>query len=132
MTLSFYIILLLSALEGRHLQFLFTLIILVLITFRCCRIFSIQTKNCLHTISKMVLPSSNSSVPVNNGVTEKEKEKPKQTRIFHDDTMRSFFRRLSFSPDGQLLIVPAGCIEKGSSTDLINTTFIFTRANISK
>lgn len=30
----------------------------------------------------------------------------KQYRMFHDDSMRSFFRRLSFTPDGSFLLVP--------------------------
>ena len=27
-------------------------------------------------------------------------------RMFHDDSMKSFFRRLSFTPDGSLLLTP--------------------------
>lgn len=30
----------------------------------------------------------------------------KQYRMFHDDSMRSFFRRLSFTPDGSFLLAP--------------------------
>lgn len=30
----------------------------------------------------------------------------KQGKMFHDETMPSFFRRPSYSPDGSLLIVP--------------------------
>lgn len=30
----------------------------------------------------------------------------KQSRMFHDDSMRSFFRRLSFTPDGSFLLAP--------------------------
>lgn len=30
----------------------------------------------------------------------------KQHRMFHDDSMRSFFRRLSFTPDGSFLLAP--------------------------
>ncbi|MEQ2181954.1 hypothetical protein GOODEAATRI_017021, partial [Goodea atripinnis] len=32
----------------------------------------------------------------------------KQYRMFHDDSMRSFFRRLSFTPDGSFLLAPDG------------------------
>ena len=46
-------------------------------------------------------------------------------RIFHDDTLRSFFRRLAFSPDGQLLITPAGLME--TSKGPTNATFVFAR-----
>lgn len=34
--------------------------------------------------------------------------KPQNPRIFHDETLTCFFRRLAFSPDGQLLCLPAG------------------------
>ncbi|KAJ1336408.1 hypothetical protein BSLG_007192 [Batrachochytrium salamandrivorans] len=34
--------------------------------------------------------------------------KSKNFRMFHDENLNSFFRRLAFSPDGSLLIVPAG------------------------
>lgn len=27
-------------------------------------------------------------------------------RMFHDDSMKSFFRRLSFTPDGSYLLTP--------------------------
>lgn len=33
-------------------------------------------------------------------------------RMFHDDSMKSFFRRLSFTPDGSLLLTP-GVFTKG-------------------
>ncbi|XP_064628393.1 chromatin assembly factor 1 subunit B-like isoform X2 [Lineus longissimus] len=87
---------------------------------RCCRIFNIASNQCVHRISKMSLPSS----PVG------EDGKVKQFRMFHDDTMRSFFRRLEFSPDGQLLIAPAGCLEDGDQ--IKNTTYIFARGAFSK
>lgn len=56
--------------------------------------------------------------------------KPKSNRIFHDDTMRSFFRRLTFSPDGELLIIPAGCVEQ--ETKVINATFVCSRYKLNK
>ncbi len=67
----------------------------------------------------MSFPSSNS-----------EEEKTKPFRMFHDDTMKSFFRRLTFTPDGQLLLVPAGCIEQGDQVN--NTTYVFSRASFTK
>ncbi len=59
---------------------------------RCCRIYNIQTKNCVHTVSKLTLPDAASP----KGGDAKEKDKPRSFRMFHDDTMRSFFRRLAF------------------------------------
>ncbi|XP_050390036.1 chromatin assembly factor 1 subunit B [Patella vulgata] len=98
-------------------------LVATLSTDRSCRIFNLNSKNCMHNIAKMSLP--------NNSPAEENKDnKPKSFRIFHDDTMRSFFRRLSFTPDGQLLITPAGCIERGEK--VINSTHIFSRAAFSK
>lgn len=82
---------------------------------RCCRVFSLQSRCCVHNINKMTVG-----------------EKSKPTRMFHDDTMKSFFRRLAFSPDGRLLIVPTGCVEGSQEGKLTNTTYIFSRANLSR
>ncbi|KAL1131538.1 hypothetical protein AAG570_011155, partial [Ranatra chinensis] len=40
---------------------------------------------------------------------------PPVPRLFHDDTLKTFYRRLTFTPDGELLIVPAGVLEPPSS-----------------
>ena len=43
--------------------------------------------------------------------------------------------RLTFTPEGSLLIVPSGCLDRGqgeSNEDLVNTTYIFTRNHLSK
>lgn len=93
----------------------------LLLQHRSCRIFSIANKNCILNISK--------TTPAHTHI-ENGDAKPKPVRIFHDDTLRSFFRRLAFSPDGQLLIAPAGCIEDADKT--VNASFIFTRGAFSK
>ncbi|KAI9193684.1 chromatin assembly factor 1 subunit B [Polychytrium aggregatum] len=36
------------------------------------------------------------------------KSAPKAFRMFHDETLTSFFRRLTFTPDGSMLLTPAG------------------------
>ena len=81
---------------------------------RSCRIYNLATKHCIHTVSKIVPPHAAASAP--EGMA---------TRIFHDDTLRSFFRRLAFSPEGQLLITPAGLME--TSKGQTNATFVFAR-----
>ena len=92
----------------------------IIFAIRCCRIFSAASKNCVNNNSKLTLPNINVA-----------DDKPRPFRMFHDDTMKSFFRRLTFTPDGQLLIVPAGCIEQSGETT-INTTYVFTRSSLSK
>lgn len=57
----------------------------------------------------------------------------KTFRLFHDDTLQTFYRRMCFSPDGELIIVPSGVMEdlSGDSENAKprNTTYIFTRHN---
>ena len=45
----------------------------------------------MHTISKLTLPTNNQG-----NDNDVEETKPRSFRMFHDDTMRSFFRRLAF------------------------------------
>uniref|UniRef100_A0A8C1Z079 Chromatin assembly factor 1 subunit B n=1 Tax=Cyprinus carpio TaxID=7962 RepID=A0A8C1Z079_CYPCA len=54
----------------------------------------------------------------------------KNYRMFHDDSMRSFFRRLTFTPDGSFLLAPAGCVEAGEN--VTNTTYVFSRKSFKR
>ncbi|MCJ1293979.1 hypothetical protein MMC34_005536 [Xylographa carneopallida] len=65
----------------------------------------------------------------------------KNANIYANETYTSFFRRLTFSPDGSLLFTPAGqyktsqpsALEGGKSTDdVINTVYIYSRAGFNK
>lgn len=65
----------------------------------------------------------------------------KSSRLFYDDTLRSFCRRLCFSPGGEFLIAPSGILEQNDSNEgdnnegdvkYINTTYIFERKSINK
>ncbi|KAI9690493.1 MAG: hypothetical protein M1822_009456 [Bathelium mastoideum] len=66
----------------------------------------------------------------------------KNTNIYaNDDTFTSFFRRLTFAPDGSLLFTPAGQYKTShplatdaakTSEDIINTVYIYTRAGLNK
>ncbi|XP_039275435.1 chromatin assembly factor 1 subunit B [Nilaparvata lugens] len=82
---------------------------------RTLRVFNTATRKLASRVSKAILPNSEPDA--------------KPAHLFHDDTLKSFFRRLSFTPCGSLLIVPSGVIEEPK---LINTTLIFTRNNLSK
>lgn len=94
-------------------------------TDRSLRIFSLSNDKCLHTVSKMSLPQ-----PATQSSDSPSENKPKSFKMFHDDTMRSFFRRLTFTPDGEILIVPAGCMECGDK--MINSTYMFSRQLLTK
>lgn len=65
----------------------------------------------------------------------------RNTNLYHNETMTSFFRRLTFSPDGSLLFTPAGHYKTnfpmGSDPSKIteevsNTVYIYTRAGFNK
>lgn len=49
----------------------------------------------------------------------------KEVKYFHDDTFKSFFRRLDFSPDGSLLAVPSGRVEVEDCKKVLCGTFVF-------
>ncbi|KAF2731042.1 WD40 repeat-like protein [Polyplosphaeria fusca] len=61
--------------------------------------------------------------------------------IYHNETFTSFFRRLTFAPDGSLLFTPAGQYKTAhpalsefgrGQEDIINTVYIYTRAGLNK
>jgi chromatin assembly factor 1 subunit B len=63
----------------------------------------------------------------------------KNAAIYANETYTSFFRRLTFTPDGSLLFTPAGQyktshLAEGPKTtdDVINTVYIYTRAGLNK
>ncbi|PBP26800.1 WD domain-containing protein [Diplocarpon rosae] len=65
----------------------------------------------------------------------------KNSYIYANDTLKSFFRRLSFTPDGSLLLTPAGQYQspfKGTEESaktmyaVTNTVYIYTRGGINK
>ncbi|XP_032888326.1 chromatin assembly factor 1 subunit B [Amblyraja radiata] len=82
---------------------------------RVMRVYNTQTKRVAFNVSKMSAS--------NDGET-------KSYRMYHDDGMKSFFRRLSFTPDGSLLLTPAGCVEAGEN--VANTTYVFSRKNLKR
>jgi hypothetical protein len=72
--------------------------------------------------------------------------KPLQAFLFQDESLAVFFRRMSWSPDGSLLAIPAGLAKaakgsssssggsgsgsnSGSSSGLQHTTYVYARGN---
>lgn len=59
-----------------------------------------------------------------------------RSRLFHDDTLKSFFRRLSFSPDGQILVTSSGIIEtideQNKNKHTTNVSYVFARKSFTK
>ncbi|KAI1848277.1 hypothetical protein JX266_005990 [Neoarthrinium moseri] len=63
----------------------------------------------------------------------------KNANLYANETLTSFFRRLTFTPDGSLLMTPAGQYQIQHSTEgsrntyeVINTVYIYTRGGINK
>ncbi|KAL2270973.1 hypothetical protein VTJ83DRAFT_344 [Remersonia thermophila] len=63
----------------------------------------------------------------------------KNANLYANETLTSFFRRLTFTPDGSLLLTPAGQYqtqhlgEGGKTTyEVTNTVYIYTRGGINK
>jgi chromatin assembly factor 1 subunit B len=65
----------------------------------------------------------------------------KNASIYANETLKSFFRRLTFTPDGSLLFTPAGQYqyqfksqEEGAKSlyEVINTVYIYTRGGINR
>ncbi|XP_011499835.1 PREDICTED: chromatin assembly factor 1 subunit B [Ceratosolen solmsi marchali] len=87
---------------------------------RLCRLIDVNTKKTVQRIGKSKMPTA-AGHPLEGKVV----------RLFYDDTFKSFFRRLTFTPDGSLLIVPSGIIEPQESTEKIaNCTVVFSRYNL--
>ena len=89
---------------------------------RSLRLFSLTSRQLVHDVKR---------IQVGGG---------KSTRMFHSaETMKTFFRRLDFSPDGLLLVAPAGYWENASSATEcgpppagINTSYVFCRSNLTR
>lgn len=62
---------------------------------------------------------------------DNEEKGIKNKSLYHPETLQSFFRRLTFSPDGNLLVTPSGIFRYADGTET-NTVFIFTRTNLNK
>ncbi|KAI1103433.1 WD40 repeat-like protein [Jackrogersella minutella] len=62
----------------------------------------------------------------------------KNANLYANETLTSFFRRLTFTPDGSLLLTPAGQYQVQHqeglrpSYEVINTVYIYTRGGINK
>ncbi|XP_017054372.2 chromatin assembly factor 1 subunit B [Drosophila ficusphila] len=90
-------------------------------TDRQMRIFDANTKRVLHRVSKCGFP-----------VKEGHEMDGKSIRLYHDGTLPTFFRRLCFTPDGKLLLTPAGITDYDGVVKPINTTYGFSRYDLSK
>lgn len=82
-----------------------------------------------------VMPSASPSVSGSFGVDVRN------ANLYANETFTSFFRRLSFAPDGSLLFTPAGQYKTSTlpgpepskkDDDILNTVYVYTRAGLNK
>uniref|UniRef100_A0A182NH61 CAF1B/HIR1 beta-propeller domain-containing protein n=1 Tax=Anopheles dirus TaxID=7168 RepID=A0A182NH61_9DIPT len=90
-----------------------------LCTDRHFRVYDVQTKRVVSRCNKCTLP-----VPPTHPLHDKT------VRLYHDDTLQTFFRRLSFSPDGNLIVTPSGVAEIEGVSKPLNATYIYTRNSL--
>lgn len=64
--------------------------------------------------------------------SDDSKNSSTKVHLFHDETLPSFFRRLSWSPDGSFLVAPAGSYRVLPASDTLNTAYIFSRKDLSR
>uniref|UniRef100_A0A2K6ECI9 Chromatin assembly factor 1 subunit B n=1 Tax=Macaca nemestrina TaxID=9545 RepID=A0A2K6ECI9_MACNE len=84
---------------------------------RVLRVYSIQKMRMAFNVSKML-----------SGIGAEGEAR--SYWAFHDDSVKLFFRRLSFTPDGSLLLTPVGCVESGEN--VMNITYVFSRKNLKR
>jgi len=115
---------------------------------RACRVYNSTTK-------KMIAKTYKASLNLPNQGKSKKKVEPKDAekaagdpekaesvptaapedkmvRLFHDDTFKGFFRRLAWSPDGELLLTPCGVVESETDSKITHCTYVFSRTDFSK
>ncbi|XP_064549059.1 chromatin assembly factor 1 subunit B [Drosophila montana] len=90
-------------------------------TDRHLRVFDANTRRVLHRVSKSTLP-----------VKEGHELHGRSIRLYHDGTLQTFFRRLCFTPDGKLLLTPAGVTDYDGVMKPTNTTYGYSRYDLSK
>ncbi|KAF9134298.1 hypothetical protein BGW39_007466 [Mortierella sp. 14UC] len=74
---------------------------------------TIPTTPSSNSTSAQAKSSGDTDMAVDSSTEKEDASKPatrtpKTFRLYHDETLTSFFRRLSFTPDGSMLITPAG------------------------
>ncbi|KAJ8103563.1 hypothetical protein POJ06DRAFT_204280 [Lipomyces tetrasporus] len=59
----------------------------------------------------------------------------RMAQLYHNEGLTSFFRRLTFTPDGSLLLTPAGQFKYSTPSgteEMTNTVYIYTRAGLNR
>lgn len=87
---------------------------------------------------RKMLPSE-SLAAVNQSTGQAINKLKRSSLLYHSETLQSFFRRLSFSPDGLLLLTPLGIYKNETNTNKegleathLNTVYIYIRSGLNR
>jgi len=99
---------------------------------RSMRVYEAARGNLLYNVTKFSTESTENKMECDQEQTEHPvvKEQTKSYRMFVEEGATKYFRRLSFSPDGALLVAPAGQYDTGD--DQLHATIMFSRGNFKK
>ncbi|KAL8236057.1 hypothetical protein R6Q59_017138 [Mikania micrantha] len=97
---------------------------------RTCRIYVKKPQNKTKGNEKLSYVCQHVLTKVEPQVVEDSKSA--KHHIFHDETLPSFFRRLTWSPDGSFLLVPAGSYKLSPTSEPVNTTYVLSRKDLSR
>lgn len=105
----------------------------------------------IHSVQNVKSPAkqvkktlSNDTLPAVRPISTNPKSSigMKNSLLYHSETLQSFFRRLTFSPDGSLLLTPLGIFKTDSnskspnkaegSEDITNTVYVYIRSGLNK
>lgn len=64
-----------------------------------------------------------------NEPQQQQPAKPLQAALFHDESLKTFFRRLAWSPEGSLLAVPAGVYRQHAGQAPQHATYVYARGH---
>lgn len=91
-------------------------------------IFNSKNGKTLNKIYKINFNNENNSNSENNNDNNKSSS---TSKLFYDQTLMSFFRRLTFSPGGELLFAPSGILEFGNDR-FENVVHVFERKSLNR
>lgn len=97
---------------------------MIVVDFKKCRI--------MHRVTKLITTNEKPTNETTNGDDVNTGSNNKNSgRLFFDHSSMTYFRRLTFTPGGELLLTPAGIFETGSDK-FIDVLYIFERNSLNR
>lgn len=72
------------------------------------------------------------SYPTELTYSQTDVKMPISKKLYHNENLPSFFRRLTFTPDGALLLTCAGLFHDQHSLSTSHSIYIYARSNFSR